>query len=111
MFPNNYVQSQAVTVLVLVDNEFDGLPIDELVVDLGIAAGGCQLVGVGFAASLTLRCTFATPTTATLDIKVYHPLFIATTLALSSTPVPILPTPTSNCNNQQCDSCSAYNGN
>jgi hypothetical protein len=110
MFPNNYAQPSPVSLLVLIDNQFQSLPVTDLAINLTIPQGNCKLLSFKYQQSLTISCTFASQTTAVLSLMMYHPLFPNIALGAVSQNVQILPSPTSNCNNQMCDSCSTSSG-
>lgn len=110
IFPNNYAQSTPVDLIVLIDNQFEGVPMDLLKINLTIPQGSCQLLNNSFQQSFTLSCTFSTALTAGMTLSLYHPSYPTVVLAGASKSINILPSPTNNCNNQMCDSCSIYNG-
>lgn len=110
ILPNNYVQSNPATLLVLIDTDYSFLPLSQLALNLNIPELNCQMLGVSFQTSLTLSCSLTTPTNAYLRAALYHPAFPTINLASSVQTVPILPVPSGGCSNQMCDSCSTYNG-
>lgn len=110
MFPNNYAQTSPVSLIILIDNAFPALMTRELDINVTIPEGNCQVLTQNYQQTINLQCTFPSPITATLKTLVYHPLYNNITLASSTKQITILPTPTDNCNNQQCDYCSSYNG-
>ena len=110
MFPHNYVQSSAVPVIVLIDSVYAHIPLSSLKLNISIPAGNCQSAATAFQSSLTLSCTFPSPTTAILSVDLYHNNYPTVKLASAQNSIPILTTPSNNCNNQMCDSCSPYNG-
>ena len=58
IFPDNYVQSGPVDVVVLIDSSFADVPTASLNLNLSIPQGNCQLLALTFRDSFTLSCTF-----------------------------------------------------
>jgi len=107
--PLNYVQAKPVNVLVLIDSVFDYLPIQDFRINLTLSGLNCQIVGADYMSELSLSCIFDTPLTSNINLQLYHSASPSNPLALATKSLAILSSPTSNCANQMCDSCSIYN--
>jgi len=110
MFPNNYVQPNPVNITVLMDSTYDYLPISDFRFNLSISELNCSLLSTNYQSTFSLSCSLITDLTSNLNLQLYHSAIPSISLAIGSKSIPILPAPTSNCNNQMCDSCSTYNG-
>lgn len=109
ILPGNYVQTKPVNVLVLIDSIFEYLPMQDFRINLTLSGLNCQTLASSYLSELTLSCSLNTSQTLTVNLQLYHSALPAISLALGTKSIAILPSPTSNCANQMCDSCSTYN--
>jgi hypothetical protein len=111
ILPYNYVQSSPTTITVLIDSPINSyLPTASLNFKLDAQGIACSSSGVTFSNSLSLPCTLNDTRNVGFSLQLYHNDFPTVTLATGTSNMFIYPSPTSNCNNQMCDSCSSSNG-
>lgn len=111
IIPKNYVQSSTTTFLVIIDNKYDDfLPLNNFRLNFTTKNNICTLLRSAFISSLAVSCVFSSSEKYDMDIKMYHSEFPNTPLSLGMSSMFIYPSPSNNCNNQMCDSCSVANG-
>ena len=109
ILPNNYVQTKPANVLVVIDSILDYLPMQDFRINLTLSGLDCQTLSANYMSQLTLSCNLNTPLNSNVNLQLYHSSSTSIPLALGTKSLAILPSPTSNCANQMCDSCSIYN--
>lgn len=111
ILPFNYVQPNKVTFTIILDNLYPIISsISAMALNFTTQFSTCSSLSMPFSQTLKVTCAFTQSTTYKMSLSMYHQLFTANTLSTGTINMFIYPSPTNNCQNQMCDSCSVSNG-